>query len=123
MINTSSGELRLVSTLDYETSPSYTLIIHARDNDPEGNVKYAVFSLHVTVLDMNDNVPTFSQSQYSVNVGEDAALGSSVFTFLATDPDSGLNGLISYSMVSSDSSEFWRLNSSTGELIVNGKRA
>ena len=123
MINSSSGELRLVSMLDYETSPSYTLVIHARDNDPAGNVRFVVFTVKVTVLDMNDNVPTFSQSQYAVNVGEDTALGSSVFRFFASDPDGGLNGLVSYSLVGNDSTELWLLNASTGELTVNGKRA
>lgn len=121
MINSSSGELRLVSMLDYETCPSYTLVIHARDNDPAGNVRFVLFTVKVTVLDMNDNVPTFSQSQYAVNVGEDAALGSSVFRFFASDPDGGLNGLVSYSIVVNDSTEFWLLNASTGELTVNGK--
>ena len=123
MINTSSGELKVVSKLDYETSPSYTLLIHAHDNDPAGNVKFVVFSVHVTVIDMNDNIPTFSQSQYSVNVGEDAVLGSSVFQFFASDLDSALNGLVSYFIVLSDFNEFWRVNSSTGELTVNGKGA
>lgn len=120
-INASSGEVKLVSELDYETSASYTLVIHARDNDPTANVKFAVFTVYVNVLDMNDNTPTFSQSQYEVNVTEDTAIGCSVFKFLASDPDAGLNGLVSYSVVFSNYSRFWSLNSSTGELTVNGK--
>lgn len=123
MINSSSGELRLVSVLDYETTQSYTLVIHARDNDPAGNVRFVVFTVKVTVIDMNDNVPTFPQSQYSVNVGEDTTLGSSIFRFFASDPDGGLNGLVSYSLVVNGSTELWLLNASTGELTVNGKRA
>ena len=110
-----------MSTFDYENASSYTVVIHASDNDHAGNVKYAIFTVYVSVLDMNDNAPEFSQSLYQVNVGEDAAIGSSVFTFLASDPDGGLNGLVSYSVVFSNSSEFWNLNSSTGELTVNGK--
>ena len=121
ILNASSGVLKLVATLDYETTPSYTLVIHARDNDPAGNVKFVVFTVHVNVLDMNDNAPTFSQSQYEVNVAEDAVIGSSVFKFSASDPDGGLNGLVSYSIDYSNASEFWSLNSSTGELTVNGK--
>lgn len=122
-INASTGELKLVSSLDYETSSSYTLVIHARDNDNTGNVKFAIFTVYVTVLDLNDNAPEFSQDLYEVDVDEDAAVGSAVFTFLAPDPDDGLNGLVSYSIVSSNySTEFWSLNSSTGELTINGKK-
>ena len=121
-INSSTGELRLVSSLDYENYSSYTLVIHARDNDDTGNVKFAIFTVYVSVLDMNDNAPTFSEPLYEVDVDEDAAVGSTVFTFLAPDPDDGLNGLVSYSIISSNySTEFWNLNSSTGELTINGK--
>ena len=125
-LNASTGELTLASSLDYETSPSYTLRIHARDNDQAGNVKYAFFTVYVSVLDLNDNAPTFSQSRYEVNVDEDTAVGLEVFTFLASDPDGGLNGLVSYSIVLRNSSEFsdglWSLNSSTGKLTLNGKK-
>lgn len=122
-INASTGELRLMSSLDYEERSSYTLVIHACDNDDTGNVKFAMFIVYVTVLDLNDNTPKFSEPLYEVDVDEDAAVGSTVFTFLAADPDDGLNGLVSYSIISSNySSEFWSLNSSTGELIINGKK-
>ena len=59
--------------------------------------------------------------QYDVNVGEDTAIGSGVFTFLASDPDSGMNGLVTYTLMFSNASEFWVLNSSTGELTVKGR--
>ena len=122
-INASTGELRLVSSLDYEERSSYTLLIHARDNDDTGNVKFAVFTVYVTVLDLNDNAPKFSEPLYEVDVDEDAAVGSTVFTFIAPDSDDGLNGLVSYSIISSNySSEFWSLNASTGKLIINGEK-
>ena len=122
-INASTGELRLVSSLDYEERSSYTLLIHARDNDDTGNVKFAVFTVYATVLDLNDNAPKFSEPLYEVDVDEDAAVGSTVFTFVAPDSDDGLNGLVSYSIISSNySSEFWSLNASTGKLIINGKK-
>ena len=98
-------------------------MIHARDNDDTGNVKFAIFTVYATVLDLNDNAPNFSEPLYEVDVDEDAAVGSTVFTFLAPDPDAGLNGLVSYSIISNNySSEFWSLNASTGELIINGKK-
>ena len=121
-INASTGELKLVSSLDYENVSSYTLLIDARDNDNTGNVKSALFTVNVTVLDMNDNAPTFSKAVYELDVYEDAAVGSVVFTFLAPDPDGGDNGLVSYSVIDSNHSEFWSLNSSTGELTINGKK-
>ncbi|XP_027766581.1 protocadherin beta-13-like, partial [Empidonax traillii] len=52
--------------------------------------------IHITVLDVNDNAPVFTQELYDVQVLENAAEGSVVLNVLATDQDSGINGDISY---------------------------
>ena len=50
----------------------------------------------VTVLDVNDNAPSFGSSLGLVTVSEAAKPGSLVWAKTASDPDSGLNGAVMY---------------------------
>ena len=53
----------------------------------------------VMVEDFNDNRPEFSETSYSVSVREDADIGDIVVIIRATDADSGINGVVSYSIL------------------------
>lgn len=46
----------------------------------------------VSVVDLNDNTPTFSAASYNAEISEDATEGSLVLTLTAVDPDHGPNG-------------------------------
>ena len=105
-------------TLNFESLALYDLIIRAFDggNPPRSSD----FSVHISVIDMNDNKPQFNQSIYSVTVPENTDVGKSVLQVFATDPDSGENGRISYlldSQQGSQSSDF-RVDASTGVISV-----
>ncbi|KAL1261568.1 hypothetical protein QQF64_006833, partial [Cirrhinus molitorella] len=54
-------------------------------------------SIHIHVLDANDNVPVFAQSVYKVRAQENTARGTVLVKLNATDLDSGIYGEISYS--------------------------
>ena len=41
----------------------------------------------ITVLDVNDNRPAFSQPKYEITVGENTAVGTTIFTLTASDFD------------------------------------
>lgn len=56
--------------------------------------------LRVTIVDANDNTPTFVQSSYDVFVNESVPVGTSVLTVSAIDEDKGENGYITYSISS-----------------------
>lgn len=45
--------------------------------------------MRVSVSDVNDNKPVFTQSVYEVNVDEDQEVGSTVVTVSANDDDEG----------------------------------
>jgi hypothetical protein len=120
-LDSATGILLLNSTLDYETAPSYTIIIHAHDTNTAGITRFVPFTVHVTVIDVNDNTPTFSQPQYFLIVNEDSPPGFVVSTLSAVDPDGGVNGLVTYSIIWSNNSYLWNINSSTGALTLNGK--
>ncbi|XP_065342021.1 cadherin-99C isoform X1 [Cloeon dipterum] len=53
----------------------------------------------IRVSDINDNAPQFLYTPYQVTVSELVPLEKEIFTVKATDGDSGVNGMIEYSVV------------------------
>lgn len=71
----------------------------------------------MTVNDINDNPPVFSPLlQTKLSVPENAA-SLDLGVFSATDLDTGINALISYSL-EDDFDGIFHINSSTGKLIT-----
>ena len=75
-----SGELRLVSELDYESHPAVRLLVTASD---EGSVPHALTStatVVLTVSDVNDHEPRVSapNCRSGAIVSEDAAVGTAL---------------------------------------------
>ncbi|EDV25061.1 uncharacterized protein TRIADDRAFT_25152, partial [Trichoplax adhaerens] len=74
--------------------------------------------VNVTVVDANDNRPTFNQSQYNGQVVENATIGTVVLRVYASDRDAGNNAKILYSIISQPSSQAFSINSTTGQIQV-----
>ena len=100
--------------LDHEDTPLYRLSIQARD--PEGLA--ANVSATVTLLDLNDNLPVFTQSQYTMVVSENSPLGTVILRVTATDRDSIDRGRLCYSL--RDQTQFFAIDNRTGEISVAG---
>ncbi|XP_054647612.1 protocadherin alpha-2-like [Dunckerocampus dactyliophorus] len=116
-----SAELVLHKPLDREKQSLITLTLTAVDGGKPP--KSGSLQIRVNVLDVNDNVPTFSKSLYKVRVSEDAAQGSVVIKLNATDLDDGMNSKILYSLIkrgNNDPSNVFNLNAETGEITVKG---
>ncbi|KAH9371017.1 hypothetical protein HPB48_017006 [Haemaphysalis longicornis] len=81
-----SGELILVQSLDYETKRFYTMQVLATDGKHND-----VTRVNVTVLDVNDNDPQFSQPRYSFVFNDPDAVhqGALVGQIHASDADVG----------------------------------
>ncbi|XP_061581304.1 protocadherin gamma-C5-like isoform X2 [Cololabis saira] len=85
--------------LDRENCSEYKIEITATDSgSPPMSSKKTIF---VSVTDVNDNSPTFSQSSYNVYLKENGVAGSILHSVSATDLDSGENAKISYSILDS----------------------
>ena len=104
-----TGQLVLLSTLDYETVQSYDLVIEANDGGALLNNEYIVLSslttVEIVVLDFNDNRPILSSSLYLGDISENAALGDAVALMndqqiSCSDLDSQENGEVSLHIVS-----------------------
>ncbi|KAM7140591.1 protocadherin alpha-13 isoform 11-T11 [Molossus nigricans] len=89
--------LVLDNDLDRERVANYSVVVTARD---EGSPSLsATASVFVEVADVNDNVPAFSQREYTVFVKENNTPGRHIFTVSARDLDAQENALVSYSLV------------------------
>ncbi|POI35022.1 hypothetical protein CIB84_001226 [Bambusicola thoracicus] len=100
-----SGEgafLHLVSQggLDREAAPSYQLLVQVEDKGEPRRRGY--LQVNVTVQDINDNPPIFSQTLYQARVPEDAPVGASVLQVAAADADEGTNADIRYRLEGGD---------------------
>ncbi|XP_028272664.1 protocadherin alpha-3-like [Parambassis ranga] len=117
-----SAELVLQKALDREKQPAIKLILTAVDGGKPPRT--GTLQLTVNVIDVNDNTPTFSNSLYKVRVKENAAPGTFVIRFNATDLDEDINSKILYSFIKRgniDPSKIFDLNSETGEITVKGR--
>ncbi|XP_061090031.1 protocadherin-3-like [Conger conger] len=114
------GELVLEKELDREEQKDVTLLLTALDGGtPQRSGTVAV---HVTVLDVNDNRPVFSQAVYKVSLPENSALGAVVATVSATDADEGANGDVTYEFgrVPNEVKILFSLDRKTGQIRLNG---
>lgn len=91
-----SGEIYLKTILDYEECRAYQLLIIAEDQGVSGH-RSTNMTLVVSVTDVNDNKPNFSQPLYDFYIREDAPIGFTFGRVNATDRDSDQNGRVSYS--------------------------
>ncbi|XP_078678305.1 protocadherin Fat 4-like [Branchiostoma floridae x Branchiostoma belcheri] len=118
LCDSSTGEIRLGTYLDRETNASYVLTITVYDHDAtDANTMNDTMQVTVTVSDVNDNKPTFSQDQFNVFVNENVPSGTLVTTMVATDIDAGTNAQVVYSIVFGSSN--FVIDSSTGDITTN----
>uniref|UniRef100_A0A2K6LVL5 Protocadherin gamma subfamily B, 6 n=1 Tax=Rhinopithecus bieti TaxID=61621 RepID=A0A2K6LVL5_RHIBE len=100
--SSSNNYYKLVTdgALDREQTPEYNVTIVATDRGKPPLSSSRSITLYVT--DINDNAPVFDRTSYVVHVAENNPPGASIAQVSASDPDLGLNGHISYSIVASD---------------------
>uniref|UniRef100_A0A8C5WUK5 Cadherin domain-containing protein n=1 Tax=Laticauda laticaudata TaxID=8630 RepID=A0A8C5WUK5_LATLA len=95
--------LHLVSRggLDREATSAYQLLVQVDDKgEPQ---KHGFLQVNVTVQDINDNPPAFSQTLYQTRVREDAPVGASILQVTAADADEGTNADIQYRLERAES--------------------
>ena len=117
-LNTTTGDLVLVESLDREATGMYSLVVVAYDSGVFFRLE-GTADVYIRVLDINDNDPVFNSSTYMfASQAEDVAIGTSLGRVYATDGDIGVNGDIVYTVESGDCDSVFLLNSTTGVLSV-----
>uniref|UniRef100_A0A8C1GIQ8 FAT atypical cadherin 3b n=1 Tax=Cyprinus carpio TaxID=7962 RepID=A0A8C1GIQ8_CYPCA len=112
-MDANTGELKTASLLDRERTASYKLIAQATD----GGRLFCRSEISLTILDINDNAPSFAFTRFMASVYENAAPKALLTRLWANDPDEGLNRKIVYSLVDSAGSVF-STDPSSGVVIL-----
>uniref|UniRef100_A0A8C2GBS5 FAT atypical cadherin 3a n=1 Tax=Cyprinus carpio TaxID=7962 RepID=A0A8C2GBS5_CYPCA len=123
-INQYSGVITTQKTLDFETVPSYMLIVTA--SNMAGQASNATIT--VTVLDQNDNAPVFQQLRYQGSISEGAGLNSVVqsdngqpLVIRASDADRNHNALLVYQIMEESARRFFAVDAGTGSIRTIGQ--
>ena len=112
------NEYKIATTtlFDGEDRDEYSVTVECSDNGepPLSSAQEA----SVTILDMNDNAPSFAQSSYVLNLKENGTVGIALLVPHARDVDSGMNAEIVYSL-SGEASSLLAVDPKTGILKTN----
>ncbi|KAM6981263.1 cadherin EGF LAG seven-pass G-type receptor 2 [Aplochiton taeniatus] len=119
-IDAQTGNMDLVSQLDYEANKEYTLRIRAQDGGrpPLSNISGLVT---VQVLDVNDNAPIFVSTPFQATVLENVPVGYSIIHIQAVDADSGDNSRLEYRLTETTPNFPFSINNSTGWIVVGAE--
>ncbi|KAG9259655.1 protocadherin Fat 1 isoform X1 [Astyanax mexicanus] len=118
-INPNSGVVVSQKALDYETVPSYKLIIQG--TNMAGQASNATLVIHLK--DENDNAPVFIQGEFFGMVSESSPVKSVVLTkdstplvIRALDMDRDTNARLVYQIVEPFAHNYFAIDSSTGAI-------
>ncbi|KAM5214036.1 protocadherin gamma-A2 isoform 30-T30 [Hipposideros larvatus] len=93
-LKSTSGDITIIKSLDYEDAKFHEIDIEARD----GPGLLTRMKVIVTVLDVNDNAPEFYMTSATSSVSEDSPSGTIIALFNVHDRDSGQNAFITCSL-------------------------
>ncbi|XP_075062116.1 protocadherin gamma-B2-like [Mixophyes fleayi] len=114
-------ELVLDKPLDHEKQSYFELILTAFDGGRP--VRSGTALIKITIHDVNDNFPIFSQDTYQVTLNENIPNGFLILHLNATDEDEGSNAEILYSLsdISENTHQLFAIDPLKGDIVVTGK--
>jgi protocadherin Fat 4 len=116
-INGTTGVVKTAELLDRETLSLHSITVVATDR---GNASLSTeVTLNISVIDLNDNTPSFVLRVFKGTVTENSAVNKTVLFVEATDPDYRENGTVLYRIVSGNSDGKFYIRPTTGEIAVS----
>nr|XP_047934269.1 protocadherin Fat 1 isoform X2 [Anser cygnoides] len=115
-IDSTTGAIFIIESLDYESSHEYYLTVEATDGGTPSLSD--VVTVNINVTDINDNTPVFSQDTYTAVISEDAVLEQSVITVMADDADGPSNNYIHYAIIDGNQGNPFTIDPTRGEIKV-----
>ncbi|CAI9732452.1 protocadherin beta-15-like isoform X1 [Octopus vulgaris] len=115
-------QIILEKEIDREIKDNYVIRVIAKDGGMPS--LQGILTVHISVTDINDNPPIFSQNIYNITINNGYHRGESVIVLTATDLDTDNNGKISYHFSSKTTDltkSHFDLDESTGEIFFHGK--
>ena len=111
-INSTTGEVTLKASANFEAKPSYSINVVATDG---GNLSDSK-PVTISVTDVNEGPMVTSGA--TGTVAENAPVNTVVYTVQASDPDTTVpNNTLSYSLSGTDANLF-NINATTGEVTL-----
>ncbi|XP_040597856.1 protocadherin beta-18 isoform X1 [Mesocricetus auratus] len=112
------SELVLDKPLDWEEEQELRLTLTAFDGGSPPRSGTA--TIHILVMDINDNAPRFPQELYQTQTAENSPVGLPLVKVSAEDVDSGVNAEVSYSFfdASEDIRATFQINPFSGEIML-----
>ena len=115
-IGSTTGKIKTLKELDYESHTSYEIEVLAEDGgSPPQTGKITVV---VTLTDVNDEFPQFTKKEYRKSVLESAQIGTTVLDVSATDKDFPPGGHLRYSITAGDAGIPFSIAEFTGRIVV-----
>ncbi|XP_074114366.1 cadherin 87A [Cotesia typhae] len=115
-----TGEITVGSAtvLDREETSEMTITVMANDGAPLNSRRSTTTQVVISLEDVNDNKPIFTQHSYRASVAENLPVNppATILQVHAEDPDEGLNGDVWYKIVSGNENGSFSLNPETGFL-------
>lgn len=115
-----TGTLTQLLAIDYEELNEYMLVVQAVDQAlNESERLSASVTARIIVMDVNDNPPVFvspSADDSVLIINEQTTVGHLVAHVVAIDKDSGDNSRVSYSIVSGNDDDCFKINTNTGHI-------
>ncbi|KAM4586889.1 protocadherin gamma-A11-like [Fundulus diaphanus] len=113
-------EMVLIKALDREKQEQINLVLTAVDGgEPQMS---GTMLIVITVLDINDNAPVFTQQIYKASITENSPAGTIVSAVTASDADYGSNSKIRYSIRNTLDGvrKIFEVNAKNGEVTLIG---
>ncbi|KAM8848077.1 uncharacterized protein ACB058_011861 [Synchiropus picturatus] len=113
-------EMVLQKPLDREKQEQISLVLTAVDGgEPQMT---GTMMIQITVLDVNDNAPVFTQRVYKATITENSPKGTVVAVVTASDADRDANAKILYSITNSldNVNIYFEINDESGEVVLIG---
>ncbi|XP_078524924.1 neural-cadherin-like [Lissotriton helveticus] len=124
-IDPETGSVYTTTVFDREIKGSYLLELKSTDGSesarpgkhgqPNSDTAY----VRISISDVNDNRPAFTQSAYEVSVDEDQDVGSAVITVSANDEDEGANAKIRYLITAGNVGGMFNIEPETGVIFIS----
>ena len=103
--------------LDREATSEYNIEITCKNIEYEDAAR-AVTTIHVQILDANDNLPVFEKEIYNAKIPKSIQGGEDIIQVIATDDDIDENGKIRYSLVPSSDSYIFMIDEKSGVISL-----
>ncbi|XP_035227160.1 fat-like cadherin-related tumor suppressor homolog isoform X3 [Stegodyphus dumicola] len=116
-VESTEGIVFIKQSLDRERQDSHDFLLMATDSGSPG--LSATTTVHIQVVDMNDNPPKFEHYDYDCMISENAQRGQFVTRVIASDPDESDQSKLIYSIVGGNEQQAFAINSQSGIITLS----